>query len=110
MSALHTCVPVRLRDALDAPDDFRQAVGVETVEYLNEKVDEHADQPITASPGDEAVCLGALDAQKFGHFSLRFSAGEMQPGGARGKRCLLVHKRCWLMQRQRLSHGLKIFS
>ncbi len=47
MPALHTCVPGRLRDALDAldaSDNFRQAVGVETGEHLHEKVDKHADQ------------------------------------------------------------------
>ena len=68
-------------------------------------------KPVGAGLGDQAVGLGALHAQKLGHFALRLAAGEMQPRGA-GRECgLLVHLRGWLVQRQRVSHSVvKIFS
>ena len=53
--------------------------------------DEDPDEAFAACPRDQPMGLGALHAEQFRHLALGLAAGEMQPRGAGGKMCLLVH-------------------
>ena len=63
--------------------------------------DEDPDQAVVARPRDEAMRLGALDAEQLGNFALRLAAGEMQPGGACRERGFLVQLQVRRVQVQR---------